>query len=104
MNDTALIPFNDLHKLDNKQMKMIERMYDKHLAVGVVHDVGQFTREILQPLVKHPGFGMVLAWLLIEQLNIHQAFGPTRAYSDASASQIATILMTAQIIDSVVPG
>lgn len=103
MNETALqIP--DLNKLSNSQLRLIERLHDKQLAASMFSDTANFGREIIKPLIQHPAFGLVLAWLLIEQLNIHNAFGRTAAESNASSSQLATILLTAQIIDSVVPG
>lgn len=107
MESTALIttaPVQDMHKLSNAQLKMLERIHDKQMAASMFRDAAGFGKDCLKPLIQHPAFGIVLAWLLIEQLDKHQAFGRTPELSSRSASQIATILLTTQIIDSVVPG
>jgi hypothetical protein len=60
--------------------------------------------NLIKPLVSNPIIPFVVAWLAIEQLNNHQAFGPTQSKSDSSASQLAAILAATGIIAAIVPG
>jgi hypothetical protein len=101
MNELALA---NIQNLSPRQLKIISAENDKQRIADVAMKFVDAGGQILKPALQFPYIPIILGWLLIEQLNNHQAFGTTQEKSDASSSQLAAILLATGIIDAIVPG
>lgn len=87
-NTSLIIPDKIISKSQESTYRKLAREHREH-------ELTMQGIDLAKSIITNPVFSMVSGWLIIEQLNKHQAFGRTQELSDWSASVLEVGLLSA---------